>query len=289
MNHRLFATTLFSLGINLVAFSQQAMSTTQFWSTNLHNNPAVAGLNYRHEANALYRNQWDGVNGAPNGLFVNYSAKVDKIHGAAGISYDLDAIGFNRQHTVLAHYAFHLPIKSSILSFGVSAGTMTLGIKPDWVPPTTSSDPALPQESTRTDFTSNVGVAFHAPQWNAGFSISMLNEPFFRMANNVKFNTVRHYWLYADYTYNVTDHFSLKPQIQFITDAVKITHNACVRAQIWNFWTGITYSHENYVGGIIGYDFKGKYRIGYGYDITTNKLSSVSKGSHEIVLSYLLK
>ena len=57
------------------ASAQQAPNSTQFWNTLLNNNPAVAGLQYRHAANVLYHNQWDAVNGAPTTLFVNYAAK----------------------------------------------------------------------------------------------------------------------------------------------------------------------------------------------------------------------
>jgi type IX secretion system PorP/SprF family membrane protein len=277
-----------------LTFSQQAINTTQFWNTNLHNNPAVAGLQYKHAAHALYRNQWDGVNGAPNALFVNYAARVDRIHGAAGVSYTYDVIGFNRQHEVLGHYAFHLPVgERNIFSGGISGGILDFSTKAGWTPPNTMNDPMLPESSSNTEFTMNAGIAFHAPRWNAGFSCSYLNAPTIRLksiaGSEVSYTAARHYWLFADYTFDLGEHIHLRPQVQLLTDAVKHGHNASVMVLVKNFWGGINFSFEQYAGLMVGYDFYGKYRVGYSYDYTTNQLSSVSRGTHEIVLAYLLR
>jgi hypothetical protein len=38
-----------------------------------------------------------------------------------------------------------------------------------------------------------------------------------------------------------------------------------------------------------GWDIMEKFRVGYSYDLTLNKLKSISRGSHEIVLGLMLK
>ncbi|MBL4862634.1 MAG: type IX secretion system membrane protein PorP/SprF, partial [Crocinitomicaceae bacterium] len=37
-----------------------------------------------------------------------------------------------------------------------------------------------------------------------------------------------------------------------------------------------------------GWDLKERYRIGYSYEYSINKLSSISRGSHDIVLGILI-
>lgn len=269
---------------------QQEPAITQFWSTYGSTNPATTGLFYKHAANAHYRNQWDGVNGAPNTLNLNYGMRLESIKSGVGISYRHDAIGFNRQNKFLANYAYHLPLGETVLSFGVAGGVEFFSLKESaFIPPTTTNDPSIPtNDSKDAAFTSSIGVAFKSKAFNAGISITQLNAPTFLLGTS--YYAARHYWFFLEYQYDFTDNLVIQPRIKIVTDAVKSTYMASLMAVIYkNWWGGINYSFENYIGAMFGYDFYGKYRVGYSYDYTTNKLSSVSKGTHEIVLSYLLK
>ncbi|NBW59738.1 MAG: type IX secretion system membrane protein PorP/SprF [Crocinitomicaceae bacterium] len=49
---------------------------------------------------------------------------------------------------------------------------------------------------------------------------------------------------------------------------------------------GLTYRNSDAIGVLLGFSPIQKFTIGYSYDITINKLASVSRGSHEIVLKY---
>ncbi len=271
-------------------FAQQEVSYTQFWNSYIHTNPATTGLFYKHAGNAHYRNQWDKVNGAPNTLNVNYAVRLSAIHGGVGVSYRYETIGFNRTNMGLVHYAFHWKLGETLLSFGASAGIARFSIDKAWIPPSTLDDPSLPPSKySKSVFTSNIGIVLHREKWNVGVSCTQLNSPSINQGT-VNYNTARHYFLFADYNYDFSENLSFKPQIQVVTDAVKYSLNSSLMITIFkNTWTGINFSPNNYLGLMLGYDFKGRYRVGYGYDYTTNKLSSVSKGTHEIVLSYLLK
>lgn len=273
------------------AIGQQEPAITQFWNTYASTNPATTGLFYKHAANAHYRNQWDGVNGAPNSLNVNYGMRLDAIQSGVGIIYRHDAIGFNRQNNFLANYAYHLKLKETVLSFGVAGGVEFLRIKNDaFITPTPVDDPSIPTgDSKDAVFTSNIGIAFHSEVLNAGISCTQLNAPK-SLLDAASYYAVRHYWMFLEYRHEFTDNLSIQPRIQIVTDGVKSTYMASLMAVLYkNCWFGVNYSVDQYIGGMLGYDFFGKYRIGYGYDYTTNKLSNVSQGTHEIVLSYLIK
>ncbi len=273
------------------AIGQQEPAITQFWNTYASTNPATTGLFYKHAANAHYRNQWDGVNGAPNSLNVNYGMRLEKIKSGIGVVYRHDAIGFNRQHKFLANYAYHLKLKETVLSFGVAGGVELLSIKKSaFITPTPVNDPSIPTPGGRdAAFTSNVGIAFHSKVVNAGISCTQLTAPKF-LLNTSTYSATRHYWMFLEYHHEFTDNLSIQPRIQIVTDNVKSTYMASIMAVLYQkLWFGVNYSVDNYIGGMIGYDFQGKYRIGYSYDYTTSKLSTVSKGTHEIVLAYLIK
>ena len=273
------------------AIGQQEPAITQFWSAYASTNPATTGLFYKHAANAHYRNQWDGVNGAPNTLNLNYGMRLESIKSGVGISYRHDAIGFNRQHKFVANYAYHLKLGETVLSFGAAGGVEFLGLKESaFISPTTNNDPSLPSSNSKAaTFTSNIGIAFRSKVLNAGMSITQLNAPTF-LLGSANYTAARHYWFFLEHQFDFSDNFMIQPRIQIVTDAVKSTYMASLMVVIYkNWWGGVNYSVDNYIGGMIGYDFQGKYRIGYSYDYTTNKLSTVSKGTHEVVLSYLIK
>lgn len=284
MYFRYLFTYTVTISLSLSVFAQPETSVSQFWHTQLHTNSGIAGIHNRHEANAHYLNQWDKVNGAPNALFVNYAARIPKIHGAAGIDYMYQTIGLWHNHTIRGVYAFHAKLGKYVLSPGIGAGLHRTNVSPTWHPPSTINDPSLPAGKNVSFLSLNFGAVFHAPQWNAGISVSTQTG-----SGGQQFGPASRYWFFADYTWNATAHFGVRPQLQLITNGIKYGNHVSVIALLYHFWGGITYGHNNYVGVTAGYDFFGKYRISYGYDYTTNKLSSVSKGTHQANLSWRLR
>lgn len=270
--------------------SQQETNNTFFWRAQLYGNPAFTGIDSRHEANALYRNQWDKVNGAPNTLFFNYAAQVKKLHGGAGISYKHEAIGFNRQHQVLGHYAFHQKLGTKyVLSGGISLGWMRISIDPDWIASTTLNDPSLPGNNVTNLFQLNAGMAFIAENWRVGFGSTQLNSG--NRTSSGAYSPIIHSRLFGEYRFLLTEKLTLIPRVQISTDYVKFSDQLFLGLYSGRLWGGVNYSGifgSNYLGAMIGYDFKGKYRVGYSYDYSTNKLSNISRGTHEIVLSFSL-
>lgn len=286
----------FSILCSVGGNAQQDAAVSMFWNTYIHTNPAVTGLFNQHEANVLYRNQWDGVNGAPNSIYGNYGARIDKIHGGLGASYSFDAIGFNRQHSAMVNYAFHLPFSdSSVLSFGISAGMLHFSTDPDWVPPGTGLDPTLPGASSATGFDANFGVVYHRKQWNVGMSATHLTSPSLRLESaldsgaTVSYNSVVHSSIFGDYTVDLGGRLVSTSRVQAMTDFIKYTF-AVSEMVTWNkmIWGGINFRSGDALGFMAGYDFRERFRLGYNYDVTLNKLSAISRGSHEAVLSFFI-
>lgn len=55
------------------------------------------------------------------------------------------------------------------------------------------------------------------------------------------------------------------------------------------YWLGVGYRTSDAICFMGGWDIKEKFRVGYCYDLTINQLSSISRGTHEIVLGFQLK
>lgn len=79
-------------------------------------------------------------------------------------------------------------------------------------------------------------------------------------------------------------------QVLMRTDLVKLSFDLNARY----FYTlndqvlygGISYRNSDAIAVLFGYSPIDRFTVGYSYDITINKLSSVSRGSHEILFKY---
>lgn len=278
---KLFLASIFLL-CSAVTFAQQDPLFTMFWNNYALVNPAVSGLYYKHQASAAYRNQWVGVNGAPNSVNAGYNMKLDALHGGLGVTYLYDELGFTNQHRANLNYSYHFKIgENGILAAGISAGIASMKMDDNWIPSTTPS-------GKNTAFLLNAGVVYKARAFSVGLSSTNVNEPVVR--NPYHYTFARHYVLFADYTFNIGNDFELKPQAIVRTDAVKISADFNVLATYRKqYWLGFTYRTSDALCFMAGWDILQKFRVGYSYDLTINQLSGVSRGSHEVVLGFMLK
>lgn len=261
-------------------FAQQDPLFTQFWNVSTSYNPASAGLLYKHQAGINYRNQWDGINGAPNTVFTTYNTRIDKYKSGIGINYMYETIGAMKQNRFDLNYNYQLDLgDEKKLSFGLSAGITQLGFN--------ANSSILPSVSG-LGFQGNFGIVYKSKKLYLGLSSTQINEANIK---EIGFKFARHYYLNASYDFNLSDNFTLKPQVLIRTDGVFMSTDinllVIYKKQYWLGITGRNRDSFAFVGGI---DYKAKYRIGYTYELTFSLLNNgISHGTHEIVLGFLLK
>ena len=54
------------------------------------------------------------------------------------------------------------------------------------------------------------------------------------------------------------------------------------------FWVGGSYRYQDGYAAMAGLNVGNTFNVGYAYDITTTQLKTVSHGTHEIVLGFLI-
>jgi type IX secretion system PorP/SprF family membrane protein len=54
------------------------------------------------------------------------------------------------------------------------------------------------------------------------------------------------------------------------------------------FWFGGGYRYQDGFSGMFGLNISNTFNLGYSYDFTTSQLNTVSRGSHEILLGFLI-
>ncbi len=289
MKKRLLLLSTLALAITGNVVAQQDKLITHFIYDKMSINPGETGLDEGICGTLIYRNQWDKVNGAPNSAVFNVEANMNRwFPGGLGLSFYHDAIGFNRQNNLLLNYSYPLYVPGAgTLGIGVGLGMINFGQNPTWVPPTTQTDLSLPVGFSATNLDVNFGLYFKGTNdWYAGISSTHLNEALLRQ-NNYQYQTARHYYAMGGKTFKgIGQDGAIDAQALIRTDLVKFSSDINVR-YIWrNFlYGGLTYRTIDAVGIMLGGTYQ-NFTLGYSYDITTNKLAGISRGSHEIVLKY---
>ena len=288
--------------------AQQDMLMTHFMYNKMGINPGATGIEEGICGTLIYRNQWDKFNGAPNSVVFNAEANLDRyINSGVGINFYNDAIGFNRQNNLLIKYSYHLNIPNAgVLGMGVGVGFTNLAISPKWVTPDNNpNDPYLPSNYSGINLDLDFGLYWKGRQnYYVGLSSTHLSQSDIKSkaSNLISFNTRRHYYIMGGKRFNGlfgrSREFDLDLNAIVRTDLVKVSFDVSARI-FWKnlIYGGLMYRYSDAVAIMAGLRMDGNnvaglakmpgyFTIGYSYDITTNKLASISKGSHEILLKY---
>lgn len=284
-------TLLITLVIGLSTFGQQEKLLSHFIFDKMSINPGATGMGMLNGicATAIYRNQWDQVNGAPNSAVFNIESNLSRYFPSAiGISFYHDAIGFARQNNAVLNYSYHLPMGDGMLGLGVGIGIVSYGMNPTWVVPDDPLDPSLPQAITESTIDANFGV-YYLSNNNWYFGISSVHLPASTL-DQLNFSTARHYYGLGGYRQRKAfgiDKMDLDYNLLVRSDIVKMSADLNARV-IWNnqFYGGLTMRPSDAIAIMGGLQMNSNFTFGYSYDITINKLSSISKGSHELFVKY---
>jgi len=290
MKRLLLISVLFSSAV-FYTYGQQDKTLTHFIFDKMSINPGATGVGMSHQAcgTMIYRNQWDKFNGAPNSVLANAEANLSQYFpSAAGVSFYHDAIGFSRQNNVTLNYSYHLPLANGTLGIGAAVGLNSFGMAPVWITPDGNyTDESLPTATSQATLDANFGLYYMSGSgWYAGISSTHLPAA---EIDQLNFNTARHYYAMGGYkmdqAFNVSE-LSLEGNGLIRTDLNFISADINVRA-IWDekMYAGLTYRTTDAIGIMAGLNWN-SFTFGYSYDITTNRISSISAGSHEIMVKY---
>lgn len=289
---------LFTVVYSFTMFSQQDKVLTHFIYDKMSLNPGETGIDQGICGTSIYRNQWDKVTGAPVSMVFNVEANIDRFFpGGVGLSFYNDQIGFARQNNLLLNYAYPVFTDYGTLQVGLGAGLFNFGINPTWVPPTDNFDASLPTGFKANSLDMNFGVYWKgAKNYYIGISSTHVNAP--RLSQTVTlgaaqfsqtYNSARHYYIMGGFTTQPIGPGVVNGNALIRTDAIKSSMDINARYIMpiasLEAYGGLTYRTTDALALMIG-GSKNNFTVGYSYDITVNKLSKVSRGSHEIMLKY---
>ena len=276
------------------AIAQQDPLYTQYMFNTLAFNPAYAGSRDVLSLMALSRHQWVGFEGAPSTQTLTAHSSVGKNVGL-GFTLLHDKLDPTQQTGVYFDYAYRVKInEKSKLSFGIKGGFNFYRNKLSSLSTgSVGDDPAL-QGADYSKFLPNFGFGlyYYSDKFYLGASIPKLLE---NKLDNGDIQVLgeggkesRHYFLTGGYVFNLNEEVKFKPSIlarftQAAPVSMDINLNFLLKEKLW---LGGFYRLQNSFGAIAQYQLTQQFKVGYGFDMTTNELSSYNSGTHEIMLLY---
>lgn len=287
----------------LTTRAQQDPMYTQYMFNTQTMNPAYAGTWESLSFMVLARQQWVGLEGAPQTYTFSMQAPLKNERVALGLNLINDKLGLEKRFYMFADYSYLVPLNENTnMRLGLKGGFTNYSndlMQYDTNPLGSGIvDPAFQGEIDRK-FMPNFGIGafIYNKKYYAGFSVpKILNNDFEENINNYTvMSEFRHYFLMAGMVINLGENLKFKPTMltkaTFSSEAASpiqldLTANFLIKER---FWVGASYRTGDSFGIIAQWIIDNKMRIGYAYDYTTSALRKVQSGSHEIMISYEMK
>ena len=310
----------------LTASAQQRPHYTQYILNNYIINPAVAGIENYTDIKLSHRHQWVGIQDAPVTTYFTIHAPIGKKDDRTNItSYAMDGenprgksywesyqsaaghFGIGAQIIndrtgpltrtsgyVTASYHKGLTATMSIaggISFGITSNNLNTA-KLDFG--TIAVDPAVAGTGTLRKLKPDLqaGIWLYGADFFAGVSAQqILPQGLIFHNDTLKLgNAFPHMFGTFGVKFYASDDINIIPSVVLryvdpLPFGVDINVKATYRDRLW---LGGGYRFKDGVSAMAGININNTFNVGYAYDYTTSRLNAFSKGTHEIVLGFVL-
>lgn len=313
---RSFASILIMIAAYLPVFGQQDAMFTKYMFNTLVFNPAYAGSHEYLSANLLYRNQWTGIEGAPETQSLTLHSPVNDRVGL-GFSLVNDRIGPTGSIQANLIYAYRFKIGPGKLAVSLQGGVMNW--RADWTQlKLKDSGPDQSFDTSPSKWLPNfgAGVYYHTDHFFLGFSSPHIVNYDLRKADSANDDIpnatlYRHYYAFGGAAIPLAGK-SLIFRPTFLIKNVGMFNDArnaagrisapteldidaafLIENKLWlgaSFRTALQAFNQtsSIDSGDIwaGFQFNNGLRLGLAYDITLSKLRPAAGSSFEIMLGY---
>lgn len=284
-----------------VAQAQQEDHFTQFMHNKLAFNPAYAGSTGSSRLTAMARQQWIGLEGAPEAQLLTFNSALNARVGIGG-SMVRSSIGIMDRYTLEGNYAYRFRLGNGYFGMGLSASIRLIQARLDDLVATqpVETDDAIPV-GFQSRITPNFGggIYYNSTDFYVGFSIPRFLKSDIDLSDDE--GTIaqedRHWYLMTGFNVRIVDN-DIVMQPNFL---LKYVDGAPFDADInlsftffEQFTVGASYrtggNKENSIGesvsGLFSTRFGDKWMIGASYDFTLSDLQDYNSGSAELFLHH---
>ncbi len=273
---------------NSNSVAQQYVQFTHYMYNTLAINPAYAGSHDMLNITGLYRNQWVGLNGAPNTASIYAHTPIWKGLNL-GVSVVNDEIGPIALTNLAADLAYSFQVsKRGKLAFGIKSGGNFYQATTNSLVTISGNDPSVQGDFVKNrHFTIGAGAYYHTDNFYVGFSSPTIlrNKLELGASENI---AQLHYYFITGGIFDINNNLKFKP-----SGSIKMVKNSPFSVDLSGqflinekLWLGLMHRFGDSFGALVGYQFSPQFKMGYSYDLTSSQLRSVNDGSHEVFISY---
>jgi type IX secretion system PorP/SprF family membrane protein len=317
-----------ALAFGTAASAQQKPHYTQYILNQYVINPALTGIENYTDVKLSHRHQWQGFADGPVTTYVTAHAPIGKKdfrttatsysvpgenprgksywedytaaapHHGVGIQVVNDNTGPLNNFSANLSYAYHLGLSPrTSISAGFAAGITSTSVnasKLDFgvfqVDPVVYSSGEL--RKIRPDL--SVGLYLYSSDFFVGVSAQQVIPGKLDFSNNLvtvkQSNVVPHLFATAGYRFLVGDDLNLTPSVMMkMLRSTNVQLETNVKLQYHDLaWLGVSYRHEDGFAGMLGLNISNTMNIGYAYDYTTSGLNGYSRGTHEMLIGFII-
>jgi type IX secretion system PorP/SprF family membrane protein len=244
----------------------------------------------------------EGENPRGKNFLEDYQS-TDPHHGL-GLTILNDKTGPLNRFALCGTYAYHLPLnETTSFAAGVSLGIQNLSLNTGMLDfgEQYPIDPVVANSSYINNIKPDIslGVWIYNTRWFAGLAAQQI------IPEKIGFNDgklggdsvtllngklVPHMFLQAGYRVLLGDDISFLPSLMAkYVNPVPLSFDINIKFQYRDIiWAGASLRPYDGYAALLGVNVNSVFNIGYSYDFTTSHLNTVSNGTHEIVLGFLL-
>ena len=285
-------TALLLTGSSALFAQQESIFSFYRYQMNLVN-PAYVGVDNKTVLSSGIRNQWYGIQDAPQTQAVTFGTPMGKNTGL-GLSMVRDKTFIEQQTFLAVDFSYKVKVtRSTDLYFGLKAGGNFYNVNTDGLQTyNLASDPALRNINS---FVPNVGLGALLKYKNFFMSLSVPRILNSERAKNVDgFATVAtdrpHVYWSSGYDIHLDDkdYLVLKPSfmLRYVNDAPSsMDFNTMLNIHdIFEF--GGTYRTDNAYAGLVNFKISKKLLIGYVYEMSGRAELARARNTNELLLSF---
>ncbi len=276
-----------------VGLSAQAeVQYSQFIFNKLAFNPGYAGSKEALTLGAIYRHQWQGINGAPRTFSAYAHAPFGDGKSGAALAVTSDRIGLVNNSYIDLSYSYRIKVGDE--------GKLSLGLQTrfeysqvDWLKTqlvTPDDNTIMGAEPGRTGVNFGAGAYYSTPNFYVGVSAPQLFRNNLYTEDNIQSAAVlQSYYLMGGVIAKVSENVLFKPamMISYSPNApFELDLNASFLFMN-AFWLGATYRLGDSMDAVVQFQLSKQLKLGIATDFTLTELKDYTDGSFEVNLEYI--
>lgn len=249
-------------------------------------NPAYPSMDESPSLTAVARNQWVGINDAPQTASFSFHMPF-KSGTSVGLMAYSDKIAIVSENNIALNISQKVSLGNSwFVSLGLRGGVSFYKENNTVL---NTNDPVFQLNANYRRMDIGYGLILYNNRFFAGFS-----SPNFRKLNlsadkSFQLTTQSHYFLQSGYLLDLNEDFKLKPSflLKYTPDApwqIDVNASLLIKERVW---LGASYRSSQTVVGLVQFQLTQSLQLGYSYDAEFNKYVKASNGgSHELMVNY---